>query len=149
MLSCDDIARYFLAQTDEDAGDLISNPKLQKLVYYAQGFCLALYDRPLFPESLEAWIHGPVVPELYRTYQDYAVHPIPRPNDLDFSRYENWVKELLDEVYAVYGQFSAWKLRNMTQEEPPWKNAVSDRGVIDRQAMKEYFGTLLVRDEAV
>ncbi len=44
MLSCFDVAKYFLAQADEDAGDLISNLKLQKLVYYAQGFHLALYD---------------------------------------------------------------------------------------------------------
>jgi uncharacterized phage-associated protein len=50
MLNCDEVAKYFLAQADEDAGDLISNLKLQKLVYYAQGFHLALYDIPLFPE---------------------------------------------------------------------------------------------------
>jgi uncharacterized phage-associated protein len=50
MLNCDDVAKYFLAQASEDAGDLISNLKLQKLVYYAQGFHLALYDTPLFPE---------------------------------------------------------------------------------------------------
>lgn len=28
----------------------------------------------------------------------------------------------MDEVYKVYGQFSAWKLRNMTHEEASWKN---------------------------
>ncbi len=61
MLSCDDAAKYFLAQTSEDAGDLISNLKLQKLLYYAQGFHLALYDEPLFPEAIEAWTHGPVL----------------------------------------------------------------------------------------
>ena len=35
MLSCQDIARYFLALTEEESGDAISNLKLQKLVYYA------------------------------------------------------------------------------------------------------------------
>ena len=33
MLGCFDVAKYFLAQIDEEAGDLISNLKLQKLVY--------------------------------------------------------------------------------------------------------------------
>ena len=47
MLTCFDVAEYFLAKTDEDAGDAISNLKLQKLVYYAQGCCLAMYGRPL------------------------------------------------------------------------------------------------------
>ncbi|HSX79064.1 MAG TPA: type II toxin-antitoxin system antitoxin SocA domain-containing protein, partial [Candidatus Saccharimonadia bacterium] len=62
MLDCYDVAQYFLAKADEDAGDLMSNLKLQKLVYYAQGFALALLDKPLFPQCIEAWIHGPVVP---------------------------------------------------------------------------------------
>ena len=65
MLTCYDIAKYFLAQADEEIGDLISNLKLQKLVYYAQGFYLALHDEALFPEDIEAWTHGPVVPVLY------------------------------------------------------------------------------------
>lgn len=120
MLSCHDVARYFLAQCDEEAGDLISNLKLQKLVYYAQGFCLALYGRPLFPERIEAWQHGPVVPELYHAYKDNGAGPIPAPQDLDFERFSQDERELLDEVANVYGQFSAWKLRNMTHEEAPW-----------------------------
>lgn len=62
MLNCFDVAKYFLAQQDETAGDLISNLKLQKLIYYAQGFHLAISDRPLFPEPIKAWIHGPAVP---------------------------------------------------------------------------------------
>ncbi|OQY42717.1 MAG: hypothetical protein B6240_13665 [Desulfobacteraceae bacterium 4572_87] len=58
---------------DEEAGDLISNLKLQKLVYYAQGFYLALYDEPLFNEPIEAWTHGPVIRELYRSYNEIPV----------------------------------------------------------------------------
>ena len=67
MLSCYDVAQYFLAKSDEDAGDLMSNLKLQKLVYYAQGFALALFDKPLFSERIEAWIHGPVYPAVCTT----------------------------------------------------------------------------------
>lgn len=119
-LDCHAIARYLLAQRDDDAGDLISNRKLQKLVYYAQGFSLALYDRPLFPESIEAWAHGPVVPELYQEYESYGSGPLPFPSGCDFSRFDTQTRELLDEVYGTYGQFSAWKLRDMTHSEPPW-----------------------------
>jgi uncharacterized phage-associated protein len=53
MLSCYDVAQYFLAKADADAGDLMSNLKLQKLVYYAQGFALALLDKPFFPQCIE------------------------------------------------------------------------------------------------
>ncbi len=122
MLSCYDVAQYLLAKADEDAGDLISNLKLQKLVYYAQGFALALFDTALFSETIEAWIHGPVVPALYHEYRGYGGGPIPPPTTLDLSLYGLETRELLDEVYAAYGQFAAWKLRNMTHEEPPWRD---------------------------
>ena len=48
----------------------------------------------------------------------------------------------MDEVYDVYGQFSAWKLRNMTHEEAPWKNAVQGQD-ISLTSMTEYFKTQL------
>ncbi|MEO0985244.1 MAG: type II toxin-antitoxin system antitoxin SocA domain-containing protein [Cyanobacteria bacterium J06639_14] len=143
MLSCHDVAKYFLSLVDEDAGDLISNLKLQKLVYYAQGFHLAIHDEPLFPESIEAWTHGPVVPELYHAYKEYGSGVIPHPEDIDFDIYTQTQQELLDDVYAVYGQFSAWKLRNMTHEEEPWKT-FNPNGTITHQSLKEFFKTQLV-----
>jgi uncharacterized phage-associated protein len=146
MISGHDIAKYFLVQTDEDAGDLISNLKLQKLLYYAQGFNLALYDEPLFPESIEAWTHGPVVPEVYHEYKDFGSNAIPIPSNVDFSKYDQQTRELLDEVYSVYGQFSAWKLRNMTHDEEPWKNAtVGD--IITSKSMEKYFKTQIVNED--
>ena len=122
MPICFDVANYFLAQTDEEAGDLISNLKLQKLVYYAQGFHVAMFNmKPLFNEPLEAWTHGPVVVSLYHAYKSFGSGPIPRPKDFDPDVLTSEIRELLDEVYKVYGQYSAWKLRNLTHEEP-WCN---------------------------
>jgi uncharacterized phage-associated protein len=147
MLSCHDVAKYFLSQADEDAGDLISNLKLQKLLYYAQGFHLALYNEPLFSEPVEAWIHGPVVPEAYHEYKNFGSNAIPIPDDIDFSIYDEKTVDLLDEVYSVYGQFSAWKLRNMTHNEEPWKDT-DVNGIITHQCLKKYFKTqILVEDE--
>ena len=47
-MTAEDIAKYFLAKGMESDGNDLSNLKLQKLLYYAQGFHLALFDRPLF-----------------------------------------------------------------------------------------------------
>jgi uncharacterized phage-associated protein len=88
-------------------------------------------------------MHGPVVPDLYHAYKGYASGAIPRPQDVDFEIYSADIRDLLDEVYAVYGQFSAWKLRNMTHEEPPWKET-PNLGVISHAKMKDYFKTQLV-----
>jgi len=138
MLSCYDVAQYFLAKADEEAGDLMSNLKLQKLVYYAQGFALAVLDRPLFPERIEAWTHGPVVSALYHEYKSYGADAIPSPRELDFSKYDQETRELLDEVYIVYGQFAAWKLRNMTHQEPPWRDTPEGQE-ITHDALRAYF----------
>jgi len=145
MLTANDIAKYFLAlSNDEDSGELISNLKLQKLVHYAQGFHLALYDQPLFDECIEAWAHGPVIPDLYHLYKRYGSGSIPPATDFDPNIYTQEVKELLDEVFSVYGQFSAWKLRALTHDESPWKNAYNRKNkVISQDELKEYFKTLL------
>lgn len=141
MLTSHDVAKYFLSMTDEDVGDLISNLKLQKLIYYAQGLHLAIYDKPLFNESISAWEHGPVVTSLYHAYKEYGSGPIPPPDDLDFDKFDQEMREFLDEVYEVFGQYSAWKLRNMTHEEPPWKDAKG--GTINQKVMKERFKSFL------
>jgi len=147
MLTCHDVARYFLTLMSEENGDLISNLKLQKLVYYAQGSSLALLKRPLFPEPIEAWLHGPVVPVLYDEYKKYDSGPIPRPQDVYFERYDEESQALLNEVYSVFGQYSAWKLANMTHEEAPWKEVYesSPGGTIPLEAMKKYFEANLVQ----
>jgi uncharacterized phage-associated protein len=143
MISCFDVANFFLSKADEEAGDLISNLKLQKLVYYAQGFHLAMFGQPLFPEKIEAWVHGPVIPELYQKYKDCGSNPLPPPNNFDIDIFSSEILELLNDVQEVYGQFSAWKLRSMTHEEMPWSGTAT-RQNISNEKMKEYFKTLLV-----
>ncbi|HOI75196.1 MAG TPA: DUF4065 domain-containing protein [Syntrophales bacterium] len=146
MVSCRDVAKYFLTLNDPEIGDLISNLKLQKLVYYAQGFHLAIEDEPLFSDSIEAWAHGPVIPALYHDYKCFADGPIPPPDYFDVSNLSEDVRSLLDDVYSVFGQFSAWKLRNMTHEEPPWIEAWKGDKIISKKSMRYYFKTLLVNE---
>lgn len=136
------IANYFLSLTDEDAGDVMTNLKLQKLLYYAQGFHLAIYHHPLFSEPIEAWKHGPVVPDIYHRYSEHGAAPIPLPKNFNLFDIDEQTRELLDEVFDVYGQFSGWKLRNMTHEEPPWSNTPQG-DVISREALERFFQTRL------
>lgn len=152
MVSVHDVAKYFLSLTDEEAGDFLSNLKLQKLVYYAQGFHLALFDRPLFADRIEAWTHGPVIPALYRAYKDYGAGAVPRAEDFDPETLDEAICKLLDEVYEVYGQYSAWRLRDMTHEEAPWVQAYGQGAFgaeIEQRAMRDYFRTQLNTDGRV
>ena len=141
-ISVHDVARYFLALQSEEAGMDISNLKLQKLCYYAQGFSLALRGTPLFTDKIKAWEHGPVVPDLWHRYKEFGDGTIPPVRDLQLERYQPDVRDLLDEVYEVYGQFSAWKLREMTHDEPPWADTPKG-GEITHERMASFFKTLV------
>ena len=141
MITAIEVARYFLSLTDEDEGELISNLKLQKLLYYAQGFHLAIYDEPLFPDDIEAWAHGPVVQSVYHEYKEYGSAPIP-PEEMDFNIFNKEQIEFLNEIYSTFGQYSAWKLREMTHDEPPWKDTYNEDVpgiVITHEALLDYF----------
>ncbi|WP_066804951.1 Panacea domain-containing protein [Moraxella oblonga] len=142
MANIKDVANYLIALNAEksDEGESgLTNLKLQKLAYYAQGFYGAIYDKPLFEDSIEAWTHGPVIPSLYQEYKHYGSNPIPHNQ----SQYHltNDEMELIQEVYDVYGQFSAWRLRDLTHNESPWINHERQAEIIPFKEMKDFFKT--------
>lgn len=140
MYSAFDIANHFLFMADDDAGELLSNLKLQKLLYYAQGAYLALKGQPLFNERILAWTHGPVVAKVYYKYQAYENNGIPAPDPSTLVEIDPETREILNEVFTVYGQFSAWKLRDLTHEEPPWKETPNGEEITHQQ-LRTYFDT--------
>lgn len=144
MITCYDVANYFIWLANTLSGS-ITNMKLQKLVYYAQGYHLALYSEPLFAEQIRAWAHGPVAPPLYHEYSVYGSKAIPSPEGFDVSAYSGRVILLLDEIYAQLGHFSAWELRERIHGEDPWKEFYPQE-VITQDAMKAYFKKLLDSD---
>lgn len=145
MVSCYDVAKYFLAKVDEDDGP-ITHLKLQKLLYYAQGFHLVVKDEPLFEEEIEAWAHGPVVPRVWQIYRDNGGSPIPPDPNFDPETIPEDTRLLLDEVYEVYGQFTAWRLREMTHADAPWKNHAEHGDVIPQDEMREFFKARLAAE---
>jgi uncharacterized phage-associated protein len=130
MASAQDVAAWFLGAIDRKAGDALTNLKLQKLVYYAQAWALALLDRPLFDEDVEAWQHGPVVESVYQRMKAFGTNPLPilrRPH-----RFEREELVLLEDVLAVYGEHSAHFLEALTHQEDPWRTTRGDLGANSR-----------------
>jgi uncharacterized phage-associated protein len=137
------VADYFIAFS-RDVGDPLTNLKLQKLLYYAQGWYLALYDKPLFPDRIEAWPHGPVVPPVYGRFKRWrwdAIGDEIGPPDLPED-----VRAHLEEVIRVFGGFTAFALEQMTHQEDPWKDARGDipldapsNAVIQHDSLARFF----------
>jgi uncharacterized phage-associated protein len=66
MTTAHDVAAYIL----ERCGPM-PVMKLHKLLYYCQAWSLVWDERPLFPERIEAWANGPVVPEIYEYHRGH------------------------------------------------------------------------------
>jgi uncharacterized phage-associated protein len=142
MYSALDLAKYFIKLASPEEEDFMTNLKLQKLLYYAQGFHLALYEKPLFSEQIEAWQYGPVVPEVYHLYKPFKSNALPHPDDFNLDHYDPETRELLDEVYDVYGQYTAPTLARLTHQEKPWKTTPLKQE-ITHSLMESYFKTQL------
>ena len=103
-------------QTDDPFGTEITPLKLQKLLYYAQGWALSEWDKPLFGERIEAWREGPVVADVYASYQgnaDQILHFDGQGEpDLD-----NYSKALLRQVLDYYGKYSSKGLAELSHDE--------------------------------
>lgn len=139
MADLGNIVNCFLYLDDSNDGDGVSNLKLQKLVYYAQGFYSAIFGKSLFENEIEAWTHGPVIPSLYHAYKHYGSNKITVPAGFDMQLLTQDEIDLVAEVYEVFGQYSAWKLRDMTHEESPWLNHESNASIIPKQEIFEFF----------
>ncbi|NBC32692.1 MAG: DUF4065 domain-containing protein [Alphaproteobacteria bacterium] len=138
------VADFLLIECRE-RGEVLTNLKLQKLLYYAQAWHLALHDQALFEEDFQAWVHGPVLPSQYQRFRDFQWRPIM----LEVSR-PGLPNEALDaflvEVVDVFGCESAVALELMTHREKPWVEARGDlpphvpsNAPISKQTMKDYY----------
>ena len=137
-----EIAKKIIAKTDTEHGDTISNLKLQKMLYYMQGFHLAFFGTPLFEEEIKAWQYGPVVPSVYEAYKRYESKAIDLPEGPIIQLTED-EEAVFDNVYDEYNQFSAVALMKMTHEESPWRSTEISQ-VINKEKIKVFFKTQIV-----
>lgn len=128
--------------TNEGA-EFMSNMKLQKMLYYQQGCHLAYFDEPLFDDEIEAWMYGPVVPEMYEFFKSNGCQGIP-PLYLTSVELTDKEETLFGEVFRTYNDYSSIGLMNLTHKERPWKEAGVGVGhVISKESMKKYFNTMI------
>ncbi len=141
-----DVAKYFLfLARSKEAGDTISNLKIQKMLYYAQAYSLLFREKPLFDERIEAWKHGPVVKEVYNEFKRYGVNSISFDEINDFSTdligSDEEILNLLIFIFNKYGSMSASYLSNKTHEEEPWKKTFNEnlRNEITQETILKFF----------
>lgn len=159
------VANFFIAKARIDGSD-ITPMQLLKLVYIAHGWSLGILDRPLISNEVEAWRHGPVIPDVYHTFKKYRSSNISEyGSDIvwssDSQRYielptgkidDEDFNSLLDKVWEVYKKYSGWELSAITHKEnTPWsivwnrfgKNNNFGNTTIDNDVIKDHYKRLI------
>lgn len=99
----------------------VTNLKLQKLLYYVQGFSFQLFGKPAFKEDFVAWQYGLAIPELYHDYRsEYNIFPI-RGKERVLENLSCELQELIKAVVKHYGKINTLDLCEITKKEKPWK----------------------------
>ena len=129
------VANYILGLGRRDNGP-VTPMALQKLVYIAHGWHLALTQGPLVSdEHPEAWDYGPVFPSLYYEFRSYGSGNIPRPaSELVLYDDGEWRDEaptilstdavttgVVGRVWEEYSHLDGFQLSDLThQPGSPW-----------------------------
>lgn len=157
MVNVSELAKYLLylnkqeAESDGDEAASDMTPmKLQKLLYYCQGYSLGLTGRPLFNDSIEGWHYGPVVRSVYKEYKDFKGQCLPLDLAPCMPKVDDYVAGIANIVMRDKGKYSATTLMNMTHREPAWQEAWQTGqsysfpdAPLSHETMKRYFSDIL------
>lgn len=120
MVTANDIAAYILERRPSQ----LSQMHLHKLLYFVQAGHLSWFDSAAFPDEIQAWQHGPVVPKVY--YKDYGSQPIDVPNRGNSAVLDDEIRYTVDRVLGLLGDETAGALRNLSHRTKPWLRARGD-----------------------
>ena len=154
------IANYFLELAAKE-GEKITPLKIQKLVYIAHGWYLALYGEPLVcDERAEAWEFGPVFPSIYYEFKSFGGDPIEKlAVDITYNElskeWDAWKPRIpgsdknsrafLNHIWKLYKGFTGGQLSALTHEEgTPWEKTRNEKGEIrnahiENQDIENYY----------
>lgn len=124
MYPIEKVVDFFLSKSS------MSPKKLQKLLYYAYAWTVALtndkvdeLNNKLFDDRIEAWVHGPVVPSIYGRYKSFGWYDIPKNEQVEENVFSGEVLDILNQVWDVYGDYSGNDLEQISHKETPWIEA--------------------------
>lgn len=143
------VIEYLLSECED-----ITPLALQKSLYYIQGFYYAFYDAFLFSEECQAWVHGPVYPEIYSRYKNYKFDPIKPIKKMDNTVFSLPEREVLKSVIKYICCYSGKVLEKFTHSEEPWlstrgnlTSTESSNKIITKEIIGKYFKEIKERYE--
>lgn len=146
------VANAFIEKANEVGITDLSQMKLQKLVFFAQSWCLKLYDEPLVEDFFARWLYGPVIPSLYYATNHYGNgHISSLISTIEYSEGGSSsivtpaitapsieLSNLFDNIIKVYGGMTAAKLSSLTHlAGSAWSKAGKKEAILDNELLKK------------
>ena len=151
------VANYFLDLASSE-GRSLDPMGIEKLVYFAHGWHLAVFETPLVEQPVEAWQYGPVIRDLYQSFKEFGTNWIKRlatkdgvPPRIENTEETKDTRALLNRVWSVYKNYSSIQLSNLTHlPDSPW-TITREKGeaVIDNSLIEEYFQAQASQNAAI
>jgi uncharacterized phage-associated protein len=140
-----DVSNHLITLASQSNENDLTNLKLQKLLYYAQGKYYAEKDTPLFSDELEAWSYGPVVKDVYHTFKGSGSYPLTVFDDgYKPVKLSKDVADYVENIWNNIGlKYSAFFLVKATHAKgTPWQEVYQENVtniVIPKDILKAYF----------
>lgn len=159
-MNASELSKYIIAKYD-NVGDLVTNKKLQKILYYIKAWGLVYFEDGVIDDDFEAWIHGPVCPSVYKEYKMFGYNSIKIDyKGMSSSQFINNFKQqygkkeedknkidMIDAVFNKYGKLSSLQLELLTHSEEPWIDAreglspiETGNKKINEEIMRKFYG---------
>lgn len=155
------VANMFI-QLAQQHKQSLTQMKLQKLIFFAHGWHLAICGTPLVDETFQAWKYGPVLPSVYHEFKSFGTLNIDRLGTEFVCTAEGFewrapaiadttgtVSQLINKIWEVYGNYSGTELSRMTHlPDTPWSMMRDKYGdardiPIPDDIIKPYFQSLM------
>lgn len=129
------------------SGKILTPMQLLKLVYISHGWMLALYDRSLFREPVEAWRYGPVEPNVYNAFKKFGGNQITEPLKDYSDHFDEYELDVMKQVVDAYSDCTGLQLSGLTHKGgSPWDMTISmlgSRTIIPNDLIKQHYRGLL------
>lgn len=135
-----EVARYVIWYCQK-MNYIVSNLKLQKILYFLQAEFLVANNMPCFNDRIEAWTFGPVVPNVYYEYRAFGNAHIPCVDMTDNFSISGNDRQLMNDVIDTCSEYTASQLVDLTHHQSPWINAYKPRQncEITQESIRTFF----------
>lgn len=130
-------------RTDPNAEEL-TQMKAMKLLYYIQAASLVVLNKRMFNNDILAWKYGPAIKEVHDRYKGQRGivgninQDIQAVKDYQELQKDADASSILNSIYDIYGQSSAYDLMHQTHSEKPWQETPQSQVISDKK-IKDYY----------